>query len=499
MSFVELNNNTLGSLPSTIVPLKYNRNDSKDKNKGGIIHFGVGAFHRSHQALYLDEVLAKTGNRDWFLVGVGLLPFDLPMRDAMKAQDCLYTLHEKAPNGTTEIRVVQSILEYIYAPDSWEAVIKRMIDPAIKIVSLTITEGGYLMNNSGEFTLDHPSVVKDLTSPQLPQTAFGLIIEALNLRRKAGTPAFTVMSCDNLRHNGNTAKKACLTFARARDPELAKWIEENVSFPNAMVDRITPAMNATLRDSLNAESKIHDLIPVISEDFTQWVIEDNFKYGRPSYELAGATITQNVEPYEEAKIRLLNGSHQMLSYPAFLSGQRRVDVALADPLFMQFIRDFLNKDSGPWLKSIPGMDLDVYKETLLQRFCNAAIGDQLARLCLDGGSKIPTFLLPTIKANVQAHGTCHRLAYLLACYNHYIHTKTDDLGQTFQLQEPNAMALLEPIIASPDPMTFIKNHELVGDSANYPQFVKDYLTCHEHVQKEGARKTLENLEAILKK
>jgi len=376
-------------------------------------------------------------------------------------------------------------------------VVTRLLDPAIKIVSLTITEGGYLMNNRGEFLRDHPSVLKDLENPSLPQSAFGIIIEALHQRRLAGIDAFTVMSCDNLRHNGHQAKKACLAFANERDAELASWIEANVSFPNGMVDRITPAMNPTLRASIIAKSGINDLAPVVAEDFTQWVLEDNFKYGRPAYETAGVTMTSNVTPYEEAKIRLLNGSHQMLSYPAFLAGFRKVDDALADPLFLNYIRDYLNDDAGKWLQSIPGMELNSYKDALLKRFTNAAIGDQLSRLCLDGGSKIPGFLLPSIKANLQSTGTSHRLAFLLACYNHYIHNKVDDFGQEYQLQEPNAMSILEPIIASNDPMTLIENTHLVGDAADSPRFVDDYVTCARHIAKHGARKTLEQLYTIL--
>jgi len=493
---IPLSNATLGALPDTVEPLQYERNKGA-KLQAGIVHFGVGAFHRSHQALYLDQVLASTNSKQWGLVGVGLLPFDLPMRDAMKAQDCLYTVNEMSANGETKTRVVQSMVEYIYAPDNFQAVIDRLMDPAIKIVSLTITEGGYLMNNRGEFLRDHPTVIKDLENPSLPQSAFGIIIEALDRRRKAGINAFTVMSCDNLRHNGKQARKACLAFATARDPELAAWIDANVTFPSAMVDRITPATNADLRNTLNARSGVEDLAPVICEDFTQWVLEDNFKHGRPAYEVAGVTMTDDVTPYEEAKIRLLNGSHQMISYPAFLAGFRRVDIALADPLFSKFIESFLDKDAGPWLQSIPGMELSSYKATLLQRFKNAAIGDQLARLCLDGGSKIPGFLLPTIDANLKLRGTCHRLAYLLACYNHYIHTNKDDMGQEYELKEPNAMALLEPIIASNDPMTLIQSTHLVGNASHYPTFVNDYLLCCKHIAQDGARATLEKLSTIL--
>jgi len=263
-----------------------------------------------------------------------------------------------------------------------------------------------------------------------------------------------------------------------------------------MVDRITPATNPQLRDQLNAKSGVNDQAPVISEDFIQWVLEDNFVNGRPEWATGGVTLTSNVTPYEEAKIRLLNGSHQMLSYPAFLSGHRRVDIALQDSLFNKYIDEFLNKVSGPYLSDIPGMELGAYKKKLLERFGNEAIGDQLARLCLDGGSKIPGFLLPTIQANLKQYGRCPHLAFLLASYNHYIHTTKDDNGDSFELKEPTAMALLQPIIDSSDPMTFLNNTDLVGDAATFPEFVKEYLAYGENIKKEGNKKTLEKLHQI---
>jgi len=488
-------------LPPTVEPLQFNRTKGQPM-KAGIMHFGVGAFHRSHQALFLDDVIAKTENnatnsRNWGIVGVGLLPADLPMRDAMKAQNCLYTVNEKSPSGETKTRIIQSMVDYIYAPDNFDYVVERLADPCIKIVSLTITEGGYLMNHHGEFLHDHPTVIKDLTSPALPQSAFGIIIEALARRRKAGNPAFTVMSCDNLRHNGNQAKKACITFANLRDPELANWISQNVTFPNSMVDRITPAMNADTRRALNERSGINDLIPVIAEDFKQWVLEDNFKYGRPEYEVAGVTITQDVAPYEEAKIRLLNGSHSMISYPAFLCGLRKVDSAFLDPLFFSYILSFLENDASPHIPSIPGMEVHSYLRTLLQRFTNPAIGDQLSRLCLDGGSKIPGFLLPTLQANLKQSGTCHRMAFLLACYYLYIHKKKDDTGNSYDIAEPNAMVFVQPVIDSRDPLELMRSKHLVGNAQDYPTFVQDYLTCCDSITKNGTRATLSNLTAIL--
>lgn len=484
---------TINALPANIHRHTYDRT----KVKAGIVHFGVGAFHRSHQAVYLDRVLQNTNSTEWGICGVGLLPFDLPMKDAMKAQDCLYTVNEMSPNGNCRSTLVQAMVEYIYAPDDFEAVTKKLVDPSIKIVSLTITEGGYFMDNRGLFLVDHPNVVKDLANPSSPRTAIGYIVEALERRRQAGLQAFTVMSCDNLRHNGDQARKACLSYARARDPQLAEWIEANVTFPNGMVDRITPATDAAVRERLTQITGVSDRAPVIAEDFTQWVLEDNFKYGRPAYETAGVTMTNDVLPYEEAKIRLLNASHTMLSYPAFLAGERKVDEAIKDPLFAEYIRGFLFEDAGKYIPNIPGMDMDLYKEALMGRFGNSAVGDQLARLCLDGGSKIPGFIYPTLKANLEEKGTCPRLAFLLASYNHYIRCKKDDKGAEFELREPNSMDILAPIVANDSPLALIETASLVGEAINYPRFVKDYLTCFANIQKQGVYETLRNLKTLL--
>jgi mannitol 2-dehydrogenase len=497
---IPLSQATLNLLPSNVHKHDYDRT----KLKAGIVHFGVGAFHRSHQAILLDRVLHHSlnsnnnvnndSNNGWGICGVGLLPYDLPMRDAMKAQDCLYTVNEMSPEGKCTTKLVQAMVEYIYAPDDYDMVTSKLMDLNVKIVSLTITEGGYFIDShSGKFLHDHPAVVKDLANPSQPRSAIGYIVEALERRRASGMPGFTVMSCDNLRHNGAQAKKACLSYANIRDPALAQWIEANVTFPNGMVDRITPAMHADTKEHLRTITGIDDQAPVIAEDFIQWVLEDNFKYGRPAYELAGVMMTKDVLPYEEAKIRLLNGSHSMLAYPAFLAGKRRVDEAMQDAVLADYIRGYLFEDAGKFIQDIPGMDMNKYKEALLQRFSNSAIGDQLARLCLDGGTKIPGFLLPTVTANLQEKGTCHRLAFMLACYNHYIHSNADDNGAEYEVREPNAMDILQPVIASSSPLTLIETTSLVGDASSYSQFVEDYLICCNSVQKIGTYNTLKNL------
>lgn len=302
----QLNQSSISFLPTNIQKASYDRT----KLKVGIAHIGVGAFHRSHQAIYLDNTIEASGSTEWGLLGIGLLPFDAPMRDAMAKQDGLYTVTELTPKGQRTTKLIQCMTEYMYAPGNHEAIVQRLTHPDIKIVSLTITEGGYLMDASGKFQLSHPSIVDDLANPTLPQSTFGILTEALHRRRTSNIPPFTIMSCDNLRHNGDQTKKACLSYAQARDADLADWISQNVTFPNGMVDRITPATTADLKADLNKHSSVEDLAPVISEDFSQWVLEDKFCQGRPDYSLSGVTMTDNVTPYEEAKIRLLNADRK---------------------------------------------------------------------------------------------------------------------------------------------------------------------------------------------
>ena len=482
-----LNRHTLAALPTGVQGPEYDRTQVR----AGIAHIGVGAFHRAHLAIYVERALARGGANAWGLLGINLLAHDRPLAEAFAAQDGLYSVTEMAPNGSSVHRVIGAMVEYRYAPDGPEAVLARLADPSIHIVSLTITEGGYLIDEQGRFKLDDPTVSHDLAHRDSPRGVFGFLIGALDRRRLAGVPPFTVMSCDNLRHNGDQARRACLAYAQAYDPALAAWMATEVDFPNAMVDRITPATDAARRTELNAQTGLDDQAPVVAEDFIQWVLEDKFRQGRPAWEEVGVQVVADVTPYEEAKIRLLNGAHQMLSYPAFMSGHRGVDEALRDPLFHDYLRDFLANDSAVWLQSLPGMELESYQRLLLERFGNRAIADRLDRLCLDGGSKIPGFLQPTLDACL-AHGhDGRRLAFLLACYDRYIKVGKDDHGEPYPLREPNALRLLQPIIDSDSPMTLIQCVELVGPRpAADSRFVAQYLALRAQIDAQGVRATL---------
>ena len=488
-----LNRQTLAALPPGVVGPKYDRTAVR----AGIAHIGVGAFHRAHLAIYTERCLANADQSTWGILGINLLPQDRPLAQAFAAQDGHYSVTEMAPNGTRTSLVLGVMVDNLYAPDGPEAVLARLADPSIRIASLTITEGGYLIDEQGQFKLDEPTVVHDLAHRDAPRGVFGFLIGALARRRQNGIPPFTVMSCDNLRHNGDQARRACLAYAKAYDPALAAWMETEVDFPNAMVDRITPATDAARRTELNSLTGLDDQAPVICEDFIQWVLEDKFRHGRPAWENVGVQIVDDVTPYEEAKIRLLNGAHQMLSYPAFLAGLRGVDEALRDPLFHDYLRDFLAGDSAVWLKSLPGMELTSYQRLLLERFANRAIADRLDRLCLDGGPKIPGFLLPTLDACLSNGRDARRLAFLLACYDRYIKVRKDDNGESYPLREPNAMRLLQPIIDSPSPMTLLESEELVGRrAAKDTRFVAQYLALRKQLDEQGVRKTLTALPSL---
>lgn len=483
----------LEHLPAGVLGPRYRRSDVIS----GIAHIGVGAFHRAHLAVYMERCLADADQGGWGVLGINLLERDAELAAGLRLQDNLYSVTEFAPDGGSVVRVVGAMVEHVYAPDDPAGLLARLVDPSIRIVSLTITEGGYLLDAKNRFRLDDEGVMHDLAHPQAPCTVFGFVVGALAARRAAGLPPFTVMSCDNLRHNGDQARRAFVAYAKAHSPELAAWIEDRVDFPNAMVDRITPAMTIERRDQLNAADGLDDLVPVVCEDFIQWVIEDRFRHGRPAWERHGVQMVDDVTPYEEAKIRLLNGAHQMLSYPAYLAGHRQVDLAMADPLFRDYLRDFLELDAGVWLQSLPGMELSDYRHKLLQRFANPAIADQLERLCQDGGSKIPGFLQPTLDACLSTARDARRLAFLLACFDRYVRVARDDLMQPCPLREPNAMQRIQPMLDEGSPMALLQSVELAGCHAAADRgFVAQYLACVDSLERHGVRETLRSLHSL---
>ncbi len=483
-----LNQANLGSL-SIPVP-SYDRSQVTV----GIVHFGVGGFHRAHQAMYIDQLMDQGKALDWGICGVGVMPFDLKMKEAMQSQDCLFTLVLKAPDGGWEPRIIGSIVQYLYAPDDPDAVIEKMADPATRIVSLTVTEGGYNFHPvTGEFDDTNPGVQADLAPGAVPATTFGLITEALVRRRSRGIEPFTVMSCDNIQGNGHMAQEVFTAFARLRDPELGEWVERNVRFPNSMVDRITPVTTDEDRAQISERFGIEDAWPVVCEPFTQWALEDKFTSGRPPLEDVGVQVVPDVMPYELMKLRLLNASHQALCYFGYLAGYRLVHEVAQDQLFANFLLDYMNREATPTLAPVPGIDLDAYKLQLIERFSNAAVRDTVARLCAESSDRIPKWLLPVVRENLAAGRDVTLSAAVVASWARYAEG-VDERGEPIKVVDRLADTL-QQIAAQQreDPLAFVKNQELFGDLATEPGFTEPYLNALNSLHTSGARGTLEAL------
>lgn len=460
----------------------------------GIVHFGVGGFHRAHQAVVVDELLRRGEARDWGICGVGLLPGDSRMRDVLHAQGGLYTLVEKHPDGHREARVVGSIVDYLFAPDDPEAVIERLADPATRIVSLTITEGGYNFDQvTGAFDAETPAVAADLAPGAVPTTVFGFVVEALARRRERGIRPFTVMSCDNIQGNGEMARTVFSAFAALRDPALGEHVRDEVEFPNSMVDRITPVTTDDDRAMVREEFGIDDGWPVVAEPFFQWVLEDRFGDGRPPFEDAGVQLVADVEPYELMKLRLLNASHQGMCYFGVLSGYRYAHEATADPAIAAFLRDYMDVEATPTLRPVPGIDLDDYKSTLIERFANPAIRDTLARLCAESSDRIPKWLLPVVREQLARGGEVTRSAAIVASWARYAEG-VDEHGEPIEVVDRLAEELV-PLARSQAerPTAFIENRMLFGDLAEEPAFVEPYLAALDALHRSGARATVRAL------
>ena len=484
----ELNQANLGSL--TIPVPSYDRSQVKV----GIVHFGVGGFHRAHQAMYIDQLMEQGKALDWGICGVGVMPFDLRMKEAMQSQDCLYTLVLKAPDGSWDPRILGSIVQYLYAPDDPDAVIEKMADPATRIVSLTVTEGGYNFHPvTGRFDDTNPAVQADLAPRAVPATTFGLITEALVRRRSRGIEPFTVMSCDNIQGNGHMAHEVFAAFARLRDPELGEWVEASVQFPNSMVDRITPVTTDEDRAQISERFGVEDAWPVVCEPFSQWALEDKFTSGRPPLEDVGVQVVPDVMPYELMKLRLLNASHQALCYFGYLAGYRLVHEVAQDPLFANFLLDYMNREATPTLAPVPGIDLDAYKHLLIERFSNSAVRDTVARLCAESSDRIPKWLLPVIRENLAADRDVRLSAAVVASWARYAEG-VDEQGEPITVVDRLADSLKQ-IAAQQreDPLAFVKNQELFGDLATQPAFTEPYLTALESLRTNGSRSTLEAL------
>lgn len=469
----------------------------------GIVHIGVGGFHRAHQAAYLDRLIRERSRSgaaeddclDWGICGVGLLPGDARMRDALAGQDHLYTLVLKHPDGRHEPTIIGSIHDYLFAPDDPEAVLSLMSEPTTRIVSLTVTEGGYNVDDAtGEFRTEAPGAVHDAEHPGEPTTAFGYIVEALRRRRAAGIMPFTVMSCDNLPGNGTVARKAVVSQAQMSDPELADWIDANVAFPSCMVDRITPQTTPTDMVELRRGLGVEDAWPVVCEPFTQWVLEDDFPAGRPPLEEVGVQLVDDVVPYELMKLRLLNASHQGLAHWGRLLGMEYAHDAAADADIAAWARAYLEREARATLRSVPGIDLDEYVDTLFERFTNEAIADTLFRLAQDASSRMPKFVLGTVRDNLTAGGPIRLGTAMVAAWA-LGEEGVDENGEEIVIDDPLATELL-PLAAAQKAgheTAFISHEGVFGDLATNERFRRTFVEELGALRREKARARLRAL------
>ncbi|MCF3650606.1 mannitol dehydrogenase family protein [Synoicihabitans lomoniglobus] len=469
---LRLNQQNLYRLPARVARPTYDRS----RVKVGIVHIGVGGFHRSHQAFYTDELMETTGTTEWGICGVGLRDADRKIGDILKKQDHLYSLIVKHPGGQMETRVIGSLIDFMLSCDDPAAVIARMAHPETKIVSLTITEGGYNFSPAtGEFDLKNPDVRHDLANPMLPRTIFGYLTASLQQCRSVGRPPFTVQSCDNIQHNGDMTRRMLLAFAAKQDPELARWIEREVCFPNAMVDRITPVTTPSDIEYLDTECGVKDEWPVTCEPFIQWVIEDHFCGARPAWETVGAQFVPDVTPYEKMKIRLLNAGHSVLGLLGSIHGHATIDGCMADPLFATYLRRFMDFEATPVLDAVEGIDLDDYKDCLIERFGNPNIKDNLARICLESSSKLPKFLIPTITENLTRGGSIEYATLVIAAWCFYSDKGTSRHGAPLDIVDDLKAELNKAAADTPrDPLSFLKLKPVFGDLVRHQTFTTTY-------------------------
>ena len=400
----------------------------------GIVHLGIGAFHRAHQAVYLDDRL-RAGETSWAVCGASLRT--PATSDALDPQDGLYTVAIRSGVGE-HLRLIGAVRKLLVAPQNPEALLDAMTDPAVRIVSLTVTEKGYCHDPAtGQLREDHPEIAADLAQPHLPRTAPGYVVEALRRRRAAGVLPFTVLCCDNLPANGHTVARVVGRFAALRNPDLGRFVEGEVAFPSTMVDRIVPATTDADREAVSRTLGVADAWPVVTEPFTQWVIEDRFPAGRPRLEEARAELVADVGPYELMKLRLLNGSHSTLAYLGYLAGHETIAAAMADPAFARLVRRLMDEEVAPTLAVPPGADLDAYKRSLLARFANPALRHRTWQIAMDGSQKLPQRLLGTIRDRLGASAPIPCLALGVAAWMRYVAGR-DESGRPIDVRDPLA-------------------------------------------------------------
>ncbi|ASP47275.1 mannitol dehydrogenase family protein [Cognaticolwellia beringensis] len=482
---IKLNNKTLDTLPSQVKKPNY----SRESLSPGIIHIGVGNFHRAHQAMYMHKLFNAGIAHDWAIRGAGIKSYDAAMRDKLKQQDWLTTVVELDDKNLTA-QVTAAMTDFI--ENDAATLITALSESEIRIVSLTITEGGYFMDDkTGAFNLAHPEIQADIANIDSPSTVFGLIIAALKFRRAQNIKPFTVMSCDNIPHNGNVTQRVVAEMANAIDPELANWISKNVTFPNSMVDCITPATSVQERERLTTLFGIEDQAPVFCEPFRQWVLEDNFVNGRPPLEEVGVEFVEDVAPFELMKLRILNGGHAAIAYPASLLNIAFVHDVMADPMISQYLKKLVSEEVIPTLAPVPGVSFDEYFSIIESRFANPEVRDTVPRLCQDASNRLPKFILPIIAANIASNRDCKGLALVVALWCRLCFEGGNDESD-FTLDDPQSARLIsQATLAKENPSVFLQMNDIFGNLSNDENFTKNFTFWLEMLWDIGTLATLE--------
>ena len=482
---LRLSTRTLADLPAGIDVPAYDRH----RLTPGIVHIGLGNFHRAHQAWYLHRLMQQGRALDWAIIGAGVRPADAALREKLLAQDGLTTLIELDPSGKSA-EVTGAMIGFLPVEPDNAALISQMADPAIRIVSLTVTEGGYFLDPaSGGFDAQDPDIQHDAAHPEHPRTAFGAMVAALRQRRDAGHAPFTGQSCDNLQGNGDILRQTVVSLARLSDPDLAEWIDAQASFPNAMVDCIVPATGPS-EIALARAFGIDDAAPVTHENFRQWVIEDDFCAGRPPWEDVGVTITGDVHSFEAMKLRILNGGHQIIADPAEILGIDTIAAAMAHPLVRRFLHKTVTEEIAPHVAPVPGMTPAAYLALIDSRFANPEIKDTTRRVAYDGSSRHPGFLMPSIRDGLARGMPVSGLALASALWARYCQGTRED-GTQVAPNDPN-WEILQPTAerARTEPDAWVNMQQFYGELGEVDAFVQTFSKWLSAIYTDGVEATL---------
>ena len=456
----------------------------------GILHVGLGNFHRAHQAVYLDDLMARGEGQDWAILGAGVMPGDAKMRADLAAQDWLFTIVEQDAEQETA-RVVGAMAGFLEITPDHHAIRTALRDPAIRILSLTVTEGGYFLDAGGAPDLGHAALRADIADPESPVTVFGAIVAGLRERRAAGQRPFTVMCCDNLPHNGDVTRRLIAGIAAEQDRGLADWIGAEAAFPNSMVDRITPATTPGRAAILRDRYGVQDARPVFCEPFRQWVLEDRFTDGRPPLEQVGVEFVGDVAPYETMKIRILNGGHALIAYPAGLLGVEYAHEAMAHPLVAAFFDKVEREEVLPVVPEVPGVSTGAYLDLIRQRFANPRVEDTIERLCFDGSNRQPKFIVPSLRDNLALGKPVDGLALASALWCRYCMGR-DDGGRPIAPNDPSWSDLqARAERARSTPGEWLAMGDVYGDVAQAPPFQSAFAEALDRLMKTGTAATLE--------